>query len=226
VVVHPLFELELLHGRAIALEIPQGDPGALEGLVCEDERSVAAGLAPARRRTWIAGRAALRLALERLGLAAPQPVLADDRGAPVLPAMILGSISHKEHVALALVAHRNAGDARVRIGVDVELDGPTRIDIARHVLTPGELSELQPLSEQARGSEVKLRFSAKEALYKALDPFVRRYVGFREVTVQPRADGSARVELRLPASEGSFDAEVTWVRREGLVVTTARVRAC
>jgi len=218
--VRPLFELELPHGTAVALAIPPSDLSELEALLPREELEVASTWAPARKRTWIAGRAALRLAVERSGLTCPA-VLAGERGAPGLPPWLTGSISHKEQVAVALVARQPGSEA---IGIDVEVDAPSRVDIARKVLTPDELTELEALPEPARGVEVKLRFSAKEALYKALDPFVRRYVGFHEVTVRPLEGGAARVELRLRTSEGPFDVDVTWLRRDGFIVTTSKVR--
>jgi len=100
---------------------------------------------------------------------------------------------------------------------------PLRIDIARKVLTDDERAELDTLSEPERMAEVRLRFSAKEAIYKALDPFVRRYVGFHEVSVRPLPDGTSQVRAHLPPTEGPFDVEVRWLRRDGLVLTTARV---
>ena len=80
------------------------------------------------------------------------------------------------------------------------------------------------MSEVERGSEVLLRFSAKEAIYKALDPYVKRYVGFREVAVTPLADGTAKVLMCLAQKEGPFDVDVRWMRTEGLIVTTARIQ--
>ena len=111
------------------------------------------------------------------------PMLSDDRGAPRCPQGMAGSISHKEDLAVALVAAGGRGEGR-----GGRRDGPAahRLDIARKVLRDEELAELATLSgRRGRGSEVILRFSAKEAMYKALDPFVRRYVGFREVAVTP-----------------------------------------
>ncbi len=216
-----LFELDLAHGRALALAIPE-EAGLLHlaAMLLPAELELAASWAPPRRRTWIAGRAALRTALVRAGLEAPA-MGSDDRGAPVLPAGVVGSVSHKENVAVALVAPAR-DDAR--IGVDVELDTPLRIDIARRVLTEGEQRDIASLPDAERLAEVRLRFSAKEAIYKALDPFVRRYVGFHEVSVTPQPDGLAGVQLYLPPAEGPFDVEVRWLRRDGLVLTTARVR--
>ncbi len=239
-----LFDLALAHGRAVGLAIPEGHGDALAALAARlhpDERALSAPWSPARQRTWLAGRAALRLALARHGvdLAAVPAVLPDDRGAPVLPPGVLASLSHKEHVAVALIDVAGANPAplaaRTYLGVDVELDPrpdeddeddararPGRVDISRRVLSPAELPELDGLSLADRAREVLLRFSAKEALYKALDPFVRRYVGFHEVAVRPEPGGACRVTLHLPDGAG-LQAEVRWLRRGGLVLTTARV---
>lgn len=215
------FDLELAHGRCLGVRLPEDAAGidALAERLLPDERAFAAGFGPARRRTWIGGRVAMRLALERIGARAGA-VLGDDRDAPLLPVGIAGSITHKQHVAAALVAREQSA----RIGVDIEVDEPPRFDVSSRVLADDELAELASWSEPQRVREVLLRFSAKEALYKALDPFVRRYVAFEEVSVTPRPDGTASVHTRLPPTEGPFDVDVRWRRLDGLVLTTARVK--
>ena len=218
--VEVAFDLELVHGRCVGVAIPVGPEleALAEGALEAEERSCADGWAPPRRRTWIAGRAALRGALARVGLHAPA-VLADDRGAPSLPAGIAGSVSHKERLAVALVAREDTA----RIGVDLELDVAPRVDIARKVLRPEELAELSALPQAARTAQLLLRFSAKEAIYKALDPFVRRYVAFHEVSVRPHDDGGATVGVHLAGGEGPFRIDVRWLRRDDVLLTTARV---
>jgi enterobactin synthetase component D len=216
--VTPLFDLELPHGRCVGLSVAAGplDEGALR----PEEIAMAAGWSEARRRSFVAGRTALRMALDRAGIDAPA-ILADDRGAPRLPAGVAGSISHKESVAVALVAQETVA----RIGVDVEPDEPIRVDIARRVLTPEELVEIEPLVDPERGRAVRLRFSAKEAVYKAIDPFVRRYVDFHEVSLRMVAEeGRAEVQAHLARGEGPFDIDVRWWRRDGVILTSARAR--
>lgn len=215
------FDLRLEHGRCLGVRLPEAQ-GAIDALaesaLLPQERDAARAMAAARKRGWVGGRVAMRQALAREGLDAP-PVLADGRGAPMLPPGVAGSISHKEALAVALVAR----EGPARVGVDVELDAPRRIDIASKVLTDAEARELATLDARARAREVLLRFSAKEAVYKALDPFVKRYVGFQEVAVSPRPDGGAAVEPRLRAGEGPFAIDVRWRRFDGLILTTARV---
>jgi enterobactin synthetase component D len=215
------FDLELPFGRCVGVRLPEA-VGVVEALaetaLLPEERAYATSLGPVRRRTWMGGRIALRQALVREGIDAP-PVLADGRGAPALPPGVAGSVSHKEDMAVALVAR----EPRAKLGVDVERDAPGKLDISRKVLTDDELAEIAKLGAAERAREVLLRFSAKEAIYKALDPYVQRYVAFREVALTPRPDGTAVVTSRLPPAEGAFVMDVRWMRRDGAILTAARV---
>jgi len=222
--VNVAFRLDLPHGRCVGVEIPASIDQLVLSLRLPEQR-YAEQLPEARRPTWVAGRVALRAALEDLGIETG-PILATDRGAPLMPEGVLGSISHKKELAVGLVARR---EGATELGVDLEKDVPLRIDIARRVLTERETKELDRLSPAERHSEVLLRLSCKEAIYKAVDPFVRRYVGFQEATVAPRPDGSAAVALNLIQDEGPFAAEVHWRRLEtalgAFFLTSARVTA-
>ncbi len=204
----------------MGVRLPDGEAPGGETLPAE-ERAFAANLTAGRRRTWLGGRVALRQALVRAGMDSPA-VLVDARGAPMLPPGISGSISHKETLAVALVASvRPEGEER--LGVDVEVDAEPAYDIASRILTGEEADEIARLEGRSRAREVLLRFSAKEAIYKAIDPFVRRHVGFKEVAVRPLPGGTADVRLHLPVSEGVFGAEVRWLCWESFFLTTARV---
>jgi 4'-phosphopantetheinyl transferase EntD len=216
-----LFDVTLDHGRCVGVTLPEEDE-AIAAMAAErllpEERDAAAALGPVRRRGWVGGRVAMREALARIGKTAP-PILADERGAPRLPAGLAGSISHKDHVAVALVATEETA----RVGVDVEVDRARGHDIAGKVLRPEELVELEGMEAEERARAVLLRFSAKEAVYKALDPYVRRYVGFLEIAVVLNEDGTGEVRPHLPDGEGPFVFEVRWMKRAGLILTTARV---
>lgn len=208
-----LFERESPHGLVVGVRVAQ-DPDL--DVLAEEERVFARGLAAPRRSTFVAGRLALQIAIARRGLPAC-PALRDDRGAPSLAALpgASGSISHKDFVAVALLASSEGG---WRHGVDVEVDRAMRVDVARRVLTDEESETLGGLPDDARGAFVLRRFSAKEAIYKAIDPFVRRYVGFREVSLEDRA-GALSAELRLEP-HASLRVEVA---QENIVVEGARL---
>lgn len=212
------FELALPHGQCTGLAIAEDvDLEAAARELHEGERAIAATLVPRRRRTWVLGRIALRRSLGVLGFEA-DAIGSTPRGAPALPPGVTGSISHKEEFVVAIAAP----DALGPIGVDVEWDRPPRHDVRRHVLRADEGVDLEA-AWPATASETMLRFSAKEAIYKALDRHVGRYVGFHEVAVLPRDDATAHVVLELRGGEGPFSVEVHWERRGGLFLTSARV---
>jgi hypothetical protein len=85
----------------------------------------------------------------------------------VWPDGIIGSISHKADVAIALVAQ--LGDSSpLSIGVDLEYAVPSEYDLGRRILTSDEESLLRhegvskgSKSGLEEGLEVKLRFSIK-----------------------------------------------------------------
>lgn len=190
--------LDTPHGRCVILEE--------EGSLLDEERAHVERLAEIRRREFAAGRTALRRAFGQ-----DVPIFPDDRGAPQLPAGWVGSISHKGGRAAGLVGPADAGF----VGVDIELASASRFPIERRILTPRE-------QERVSGREVTLYFAIKEAVYKAIDPIVRRYVGFTEVELSIDGD-FAHVHvldpLRLPV-----EVEAWWQEHEGHWLATARAR--
>ncbi len=188
----------------VAVPPSGGDPGAalarLDPFVHPAERDLAARLGTARAAEFLAGRAALRAAMRRVAPShAGQPVLRTPRGAPVLPQGVTGSISHKRTRALAMALAAPA----THVGLDLEErpqapPDPSR-DIAGRVLTDAERSALDGLEPRDRHEAVLLRFAIKEAVYKAIDPLVGRYVAFGEVALELSDDGNATV--RLPAGD-------------------------
>lgn len=221
------------HGVIYALPI-DADVRApqLASALHDDERSLTTTWGELRVRTFAAGRIALRAALADpdVGVRIEGPILKDARGAPLLPPGVVASVSHKDELAIALAALKS-DEGTMHVGVDVELLDEDlvharRIDVSRHVLTARELDEVAHLDAAARRRETLTRFSLKEALYKALDPFVQRYVGFLEVEARPRADGSAEFTLALSHGEGPFHVEGRWTQVTepmASVVTTVRV---
>jgi enterobactin synthetase component D len=174
------FRLDLPHGRCVGVEIPDGDlPAELLAALDPEERALLATLPPTRQASFAAGRAALRGAIADLGLPLA-PLLPEGRGGPRLPAGVIGSISHKRRLAVALAAPAQGQGA---LGVDLEEARPFRIDISRRVLTPGEQADVAALSEPGRTSAVLARFCLKEAFYKAANGFVGRLISFQEVAV-------------------------------------------
>ncbi len=200
------FAATLPFGLCVGVALPPGPVPESDWapLLHPDERVFARDLREARRTAWVGGRLALRGALEAAGLAAPGAILATDRGAPRLPPDALGSISHKTALAIAMAAPARA--PAVTIGIDLEELRPLRADVAERVLTAAEQAAL-PAPGPERDACVLRAFSAKEAIYKALDPWVRRFVGFHEAEVT-FAGGRPRARLALALGEGPFTVEL------------------
>jgi enterobactin synthetase component D len=198
----------------VALE-PLPVPAHREQVLHPEERAHADTLHPFRRETWVGGRVALDAALG--ALAAPRGVLlGDDRGAPTVAAGYSGSIAHKLEWAGAIAARADDG----RVGIDVEVEDRERWAIASRVLTDAEA----PRAKQ--WIDVLARFALKEAIYKAVDPWLRRYVGFREAEIldlAPADEDFVEVEGVLRVPEGTFRLELEW-RRRPFVVALCRAR--
>jgi len=226
-----LFRIDLPHGRCVGARVPTTIETTDLIVLPEEEQAFLGNLSPARKSTWLAGRIALHAALRDIGLDRGA-VLATTRGAPELHDGVSASISHKRTLAVALAAPKSEG---LSLGVDIEpvpalpasLGEPgwdNHPDISSRVMTPAELAVLATVPRHQRRRDVILHFSIKEALYKALNPVVGRYVSFQEATVLPHGDGSVAVTLTLTKGEGPFRVEARWSEIEGHLLTTAALR--
>jgi 4'-phosphopantetheinyl transferase EntD len=194
------------HGKCAVIELGDDELDEALSLLPIEEREAAERLSGVRRRELIAGRTAIHALIDPA-----HPVLANDRGAPVVPAGLSGSISHKLARAAALVAMAEHG----HVGVDLERAGPTKLDIAKRILTANEA--------RVSGAELLRVFAIKEAIYKAIDPIVCRYVGFQEVELVVGEGGDVKVSVvdagRLPVA-----IEAWWTALDGHWLATARAR--
>jgi enterobactin synthetase component D len=220
-----LFVLDLPFGTCVGVSLPADGAFELPAGLHPVETAFARALPEARRAGWVGGRVALRAALAAMAVEASEPMLSTPRGAPLLPPGAVGSVSHKRTIAVALCARQ--ADPRATVGIDIEDLRPLRTDIASRVLTPDELAVI-PAGGPEHDAAVLLRFSAKEAIYKALDPWVQRFVGFEEAIVARAEDGALSARLALTRGEGPFSVELHDARvagEAGLVLVAARVRA-
>lgn len=128
-----------------------------------------------RQGEYLAGRVAAKLVLEALSSPILQVGSGEDR-APIWPEGVLGSISHSKGVAMAMATSTQecAG-----IGVDLEhfMSAKQEQELQTHIL--GELDK--PMFEKLAAQlqcPLTLVFSAKESIFKALYPSVKRFFGF------------------------------------------------
>ncbi|MBY5926983.1 MULTISPECIES: 4'-phosphopantetheinyl transferase [unclassified Halomonas] len=148
-------------------------PAELEGAVAK------------RRDEYRAGRLCAVYALGLLGIDSGVPGRGADR-LPRWPPGVLGSISHCSDLALSAVA---SSDLYAGVGIDVEqcLDADEADSVAEVVASGAELLHLP--GWLSRPMAVTLLFSAKEAIYKAIFPDLKRYVDFAEVCLHRALPG-------------------------------------
>lgn len=189
----------------------------MKGIYHEDEIMYAmTNLKKASRTSFWLGRLALRTALGFPNY----PILKDEYGRPKLYRgsnikEMLASISHKQDRGVALVAASTTMDEDdhnnlilAGIGVDLELTSrPGRPSIAKRILTPSERNALgknKLPNVNSKDEEVLLRFSLKEAIYKAAHPLLNQYVGFQEAEVTPHANGTATCQWMLQGDNATL----------------------
>jgi len=160
------------------------------------------GASAKRRREFLAGRLAAASALRALGRPSGDALVIGPDRLPVWPDGVLGSISHSGALALAWVLPTGAAQG---VGVDVEaVMAPERCERLGRRIAP----ELRPGQGAAVGYSdevvLTLAFSAKESLFKALYPSVRRYLGFDAARLAWLAPDGASLGLVL-AQDWSAD---------------------
>ena len=177
-------------------------------------RQATGAMSPGRRAEFVAGRVcAWRALLEArakearakeagekeagakdTGATVRGPVLPVDERLPVWPAGWLGSISHSGAWAVAAVASKARCQA---LGLDLQdLIAPQTVaDVQPLVATERELARMA--AQWDRPHALTLLFSAKEALYKALYPRLRRFQDFDAAELTAISASRAEVTLTL-----------------------------
>ena len=201
------------------------DPPDAELLPGEEE--IVARAVETRRRQFTTARACARRALEQLGIP-PAPILRDERGAPLWPRDVVGSITHCDGYRAAAVA-RSADVTAV--GIDAEPNGPLPRGVLGDIGFGDELTWVRELSAAHPAvSWDRLLFSAKESVYKAWYPLARRWLGFDEAAIEvDRAGGTFEARLLVPGPAVHGDTlegfSGRWMARDGLVVTAIALPA-
>ena len=204
------------HGVVAAFGIPEGiEEEALAASRLSDAERVHLATKGRRKDEFIAGRLAVRAACLAFGVEVHE-VLPDEQGAPCIPAPLTGSISHTVGVAVAIVGRAEDGT----LGIDVEAVDRFRARIEGLVLTTQERGAIGDMEGVERARAVLLRFSAKEALYKALHRQIARDLSFLDAHVHPRATRTDSGTGGLLGEELHVDVE--WETGEGPFVVHGR----
>jgi enterobactin synthetase component D len=148
---------------------------------------------------------------------------------PSWPTGLVGSITHTNGIASALVASK---DHYVGVGVDIEswLSQESAEQIRASVLTGNDYSQFNPQKllsgEICEAHLLTLIFSAKETLFKALYPSVGHYFDFKDAELTELDYTRQYLRLRLLKSLGAkpwlqkhTEHKVAFLRRSHSVLT-------
>jgi len=184
--------------------------------------------APRRQVEWVLGRHCAYRAGQGLGIEVPRDLASGADRAPIWPAGIVGSITHKEGLVVAAVARQ--ADV-LGLGIDSErmIESDTLADITRLIASSAEVVLAETYAAQLdRESFFSLLFSAKESLYKCLYPSVRKFFSYLEAELESVDFEAGRFHARLGVALGAdFPAGMRLsgrFRLGGAQVHTALVR--
>lgn len=211
--------IEAILPAAAAVAEARDDEAAIK--LFPEEEAIVARAVEKRRREFASGRGCAHRALDSLGVEAG-PIGAGERGEPLWPGGVVGTIAHCRGYRGCAVAR--AADL-VTIGIDAEPHEALPAGLIADLARPEERRRLAELtaSEPAVHWD-RLLFSAKEAVYKAWYPLARRWLGFEDamLTIDPeRRCFSARLLIPGPtvAGEELTEFDGRWLVEDGLLLT-------
>ena len=135
-------------------------------------------------------------ALKAIGVHCNTYLPVGESGSPVWPEKMVGSISHTNNYASAVVAKNS--DFR-SLGFDVEswIDQKRITNIIEYVVTPLELKWMSHSLGKLENQVFTEIFSAKESIMKCFSPLVGRLITFLDMEIIPDNSSSNRFRFRL-----------------------------
>ncbi|MFT4127895.1 MAG: 4'-phosphopantetheinyl transferase superfamily protein [Gordonia sp. (in: high G+C Gram-positive bacteria)] len=183
-----------------------GDPADLVPMPAEE--SLISRAVAKRRTEFVTARHCARVALGKLGVD-PVPILRGERGMPLWPSQIVGSITHCDGYRAAIVAYAMAVRS---VGIDAEPHAALPDGVLEHTSLPAERDVLATRPDTLHWD--RLLFCAKEATYKAWFPLTRRWLGFEDAHItfaQDEVAGASGATGQAAAGEpprGTFHSEI------------------
>ncbi|MEM7002712.1 MAG: 4'-phosphopantetheinyl transferase superfamily protein [Pseudomonadota bacterium] len=213
---------------------PSGSYTGMAGAICPlddyseqldvEQMAILGEARDVRKVAFSIGRYCALLAQEQLNLA--PSIIGQNARAPLWPDNLSGSISHSKQLAVSIVSREPCG-----VGVDIETLGRISDKLLPTLFTSRELRKLETAPDYA----TTLAFSAKEAGYKAIAPWVGEYIGFQEAEIIPdyaagtfrihylgksAPEGEAYVEPRSGPSNRALDSGLGYFAQDGNHVLT------
>lgn len=132
-----------------------------------------------RLEDFSTGRYCAMKALDQLGMKDIVIPIGPNRE-PIWPEGVVGSISHCDTLAGAIVAKKSD---HISLGIDIEEFGRVTPDLWDLVFTENEKNYLSGLSDEDKRVQSTAIFSIKEAFYKFQHPLTKTFLDFLDVEV-------------------------------------------
>lgn len=216
---------QILPGGVATAEAYEDPPGLVPHPA---EEALISRAVEKRRREFVTTRHLARQAMGKLGVPSAA-VLRGERGAPLWPQGVVGSLAHCDGYRGAVLAY----SMQVRsLGIDAEPNGPLPNGVLPAVSIEAERRWLSTQSSDGPVHWDRVLFCAKEATYKAWFPLTGRWLGFEDAHITFAAEsatsGTFRSQLLVPgdtpsgAPLASFDGR--WLVAGGLILTAISVQ--
>ncbi len=199
----------------------------LEVELFPEEAAAVARSVEKRRREYVTARACARAALAALGVP-PVPLLNGERGQPLWPGGVVGSITHCAGYRACAVAR---AAQVVGVGIDAEPHAPLPAGVLGQIARAEERPRLAQLAETEPAVHWdRLLFCAKEAVYKVWFPLAACWLGFEDATLTLDPIGrafQARLLKPWPNTAAALPEilEGRWLVCEGLVLSAIALPA-
>lgn len=180
-----------------------------------EEQALVARAVPKRQSDFGDSRWCAHRAVQNLGYT-DGVILRGERGMPVFPDGVAGSITHTQGFRAALVASAQQWRS---VGIDAERHRPLPPGILEVIANEHERAQLDRLAPLHADT---LLFSIKETTYKTWFPVARTFLDFTDAEVTVHPDG--RFESHILVADPPVEViHGRWVVHDSLVVTFAGI---
>lgn len=219
---------DILPATVVSVDTTE-DPA--DAVLFPEEEALVARAVTKRRREFTTARHCARQAMAKLGVP-PTAVLRGERGVPLWPEGITGSLTHTAGYCAAALARAEDVPA---VGIDAEPHGPLPDGVLGAISLPAERQWIDRMNQAAPHLQWdRLLFCAKESVYKAWFPLTGRWLGFEDAAVE--------IGTAIDPDGGTFTARFLvpgaplggrvldgfagrWTVRNGLILAAVAVEA-
>ena len=182
------------------------------------ERTYLENVSQNRKREFIAGRFCAHEAMVLANITAKH-IQIGEKGEPIWPSNIVGSITHSHGYAAAAVARKSD---ILSLGIDAEVDEPLSSKVLRRISNDQEHQWAKTVGGTLVQHPGKVLFSAKEATYKAWYPITHEWLGFKEALINFHDQGNT-FTVHIQKNGPIKEMHGKYMIREDVIVTAIEV---